>query len=310
MKILVTGCAGYVGSVLCRRLLSKGYEVVGLDNFHKGHGDALVPLMTDPNFKLIYGDVTQIKDVNNAYKEEPDGIIHLAAIVGFPACRRQPGLSKLVNVEGTRNVVNLSNKDCPLVYASTGSVYGKVEDKCYENSPTVPLTEYGQDKLEAERIVLEEDNTVAFRFATGYGVSPCMRVNLLVNDLVYQAVKTRSFIMFEADARRTFVHVQDMATCFIMGLEGLMQKKPMEKVYNAGSSSSNMTKRELAEYIKEKTKCHVFYGNTGKDLDQRDYEVDYTKIEEFGFKPSYTLQQGIDELIKVTPLLQGIHRYE
>jgi nucleoside-diphosphate-sugar epimerase len=309
MNILVTGCGGYVGSNLCKTLIEKGYSVVGMDNFAKGHADALIPLMTNPKFKFMYGDVSVKKDVKAAM-QDIDGIIHLAAIVGFPACKRQPGLSKLVNVEGTRNIVEAAEFKIPIVYASTGSVYGKVDGICTEQSPTNPVSEYGIDKLAAEQIVIEQENTVALRFATGYGVSPCMRVNLLVNDLVYQAVKNRSFSVFEADASRTFIHVKDMAKCFILMLERLLNELPTEKVYNAGSKDSNMTKRQLSEYIKAKTGCHVFYGNVGKDLDQRDYEVDYSKLESLGFKPDYTLEQGIDELIKVTPILQGIHRYE
>lgn len=310
MVILVTGCAGYVGSNLCKTLIDRGYEVIGMDNFAKGHADALIPLMTNPAFRFIYGDVSVKKDVDRVMQERIDGIIHLAAIVGFPACKRQPGLSELVNVCGTENIVMRSRKDVPIVYASTGSVYGKVTDTCTENSPTSPVSEYGIDKLTAETIVTAHNNTVALRFATGYGVSPCMRVNLLVNDLVYQAIKNRSFSVFEADAKRTFIHVKDMAKCFIFMLERLISGQPTDKVYNAGSSSSNMTKRELAEYIKSKTGCHVFYGDVGKDMDQRDYEVDYSKLEALGFKPDYTLEQGIDELIKVTPILQGVHRYE
>jgi nucleoside-diphosphate-sugar epimerase len=309
MNILVTGCGGYVGSNLCKTLIDKGYNVIGMDNFAKGHADALIPLMTNPKFKFMYGDVSVKKDVKAAI-QDVDGIIHLAAIVGFPACKRQPGLSKLVNVEGTRNIVEATEFKIPIVYASTGSVYGKVDGICTEQSPTNPVSEYGIDKLAAEQIVIEQENTVALRFATGYGVSPCMRVNLLVNDLVYQAVKNRSFSVFEADASRTFIHVKDMAKCFIFMLERLLNELPTEKVYNAGSKDSNMTKRQLAEYIKAKTNCHVFYGDVGKDLDQRDYEVDYSKLEALGFKPDYTLEQGIDELIKVTPILQGIHRYE
>lgn len=308
--ILVTGCAGYVGSNLCKTLIDRGYSVVGMDNFAKGHADALIPLMTNPDFKFVYGDVSVIADVERVLCDKVDGIIHLAAIVGFPACKRQPGLSELVNVRGTENIVMRSNTKTPIVYASTGSVYGKVDGVCTENSPTNPVSEYGVHKLAAENLVTSHDNTVALRFATGYGVSPCMRVNLLVNDLVYQAVKNRSFSVFEADASRTFIHVKDMAKCFIFMLERLLAGLPTEKVYNAGSKESNMTKRQLSEYIKEKTGCHVFYGNIGKDLDQRDYEVDYSKLEALGFKPDYTLEQGIDELIKVTPILQGIHRYE
>jgi nucleoside-diphosphate-sugar epimerase len=309
MKVLITGAAGYVGSNLCKTLLNRGYAVKAMDNFSKGHADALIPLMTHPLFEFVYGDVSVLNDCKKAI-EDVDGVIHLASLVGFPACKRQPGLSELVTVKGTENMTNVNTYRLPFVFASTGSVYGKVEDICKEESPKNPLSEYGIHKLAAEEIVTSTPNTISLRFATGYGVSPCMRVNLLVNDLVYQAVKNRTLTIFEADARRTFIHVKDMAKAFILGLETLVNELPHEKVYNAGSSDSNMTKRELAEHIKAKTGCHIFYGNTGKDIDQRDYEVDYSKFATLGYTPDYTMEQGIDELIKVAPILQGVHRYE
>ena len=223
MKILVTGGGGYVGNVLCRQLLDKGYKVKCLDNFNKGQCDGIIPLAINPNFEFVYGDVTVSAQINEAVKG-CDAIIHLAAIVGFPDCAAQPALAEVVNVSGTMNVINarnLYNKSIPLVYASTGSVYGKVEGVCTEDSPLNAVSEYGLNKLVAEKMMREEENTVSFRFATGFGVSPSMRVNLLVNDFVYQAITNKILTIFQADFRRTFIHVRDMSKAFIMGFENM-----------------------------------------------------------------------------------------
>ena len=308
-KILVTGGGGYVGNVLCRHLLDKGYEVKCVDNFHKGQCDAIIPLATNPKFEFEYGDVTVLEQMKEAVRG-CDAIIHLAAIVGFPACKSQPALATEVNVEGTRNIIfarEAYNPDMPLVYASTGSVYGKVKGICTEESPLNAVSLYGVNKRVAEEMVATQDNTVSFRFATGFGVSPCMRVNLLVNDFVYQAITNRILTIFQADFRRTFIHVRDMAKAFTMGVENMGNWK--HKTYNCGANHLNWTKRELAEYVKEKTGCFVHYEEIGTDADQRDYEVSYDKLEAEGFTCDVDMKTGIDELIKVAPILQIRHQY-
>ena len=308
-KVLVTGGGGYVGNVLCRHLLNEGYQVKCVDNFNKGQCDAIIPLAINPNFEFTYADVTVSKQINEAVKG-CDAIIHLAAIVGFPDCAAQPALAEVVNVEGTMNVINARNlysKNIPLVYASTGSVYGKVEGICTEESPLNAVSQYGINKRAAEGMVSSEENAVSFRFATGFGVSPSMRVNLLVNDFVYQAITNKILTIFQADFRRTFIHVRDMAKAFTMGIEHMGNWK--HKVYNCGANHLNWTKRELAEYIKEQTGCFVHYEEIGKDNDQRDYEVSYNKLEAEGFKCDVDMETGINELIKVSPILQIRHQY-
>ena len=308
-KILVTGGGGYVGNVLCRHLLDKGYQVKCVDNFHKGQCDAIIPLATNPNFEFEYGDVTVLEQMKEAVRG-CDAIIHLAAIVGFPACKSQPSLATAVNVEGTRNVIfarESYNPKMPLVYASTGSVYGKVEGTCTEESPLNAVSLYGANKRIAEEMVATQDNTVSFRFATGFGVSPCMRVNLLVNDFVHQAMTNKILTIFQADFRRTFIHVRDMAKAFTMGVENIGNWK--HKVYNCGANHLNWTKRELAEYVKENTGCFVHYEEIGTDADQRDYEVSYDKLENEGFSCDVDMKTGIQELIKVAPILQIRHQY-
>lgn len=303
---MVSGGGGYVGNVLCRALLDRGYNVRCVDNFHKGNCDALIPLVTRPGFEFMYGDVSNPEHVKKMWWEV-DACIHLAAIVGFPACSAQPGLSEIVNIGGTEELLR-ERHGRPFVFASTGSVYGKVDGICTEDSPLNTLSLYGITKKAAEDMVTHHgDNTVAFRFATGFGVSPNMRVNLLVNDLVYQAVTQKCLNIFEAHARRTFISVYDMSRCFIFGLENIGKLK--HKVYNAGANNLNWTKRELALYISEKTGAVVSFNETGTDLDQRDYEVSYDRLKDEGFECVKTMEQGIDELVKVSQIMRIRHQY-
>lgn len=303
-KVLVTGAGGFVGNILCRDLIDQRYEVVAMDNHHKLQCDGLLDLVTNDNFTFVPGDVTDYTSVKKAM-EGCDAVIHLAALVGFPACLRQPTLAQVVNVEGTKNVVNAA-EGRRVVFASTGSVYGVVEDVCTEDSPLNAVSLYGTSKLEAEQYVSSHENTVSFRFATGFGVSPNMRVNLLVNDLVYQCVTNGAINIFQPDARRTFIHVTDMSRAFIYGLDG---SKLNHKVYNCGDNDLNWTKRELAEHIALRTNAFVSYNESGEDADKRDYEVSYDLLANDGFRCEKTMEQGIDELIKAVPLMNITHQY-
>lgn len=298
-KILVTG-AGYVGSVLVGQLLEKGYKVRAVDNFYKGNCDALIPYCSNENFEFTFGDVSSVSDVTKM-TQGVDAVIHTAGIVGFPICQKHPGLSKLVNVIGTQNMVDQA-RHIPFIFTSTGSVYGKLSEVCTENSPTNPQSTYGEHKRIAEKIVLEYDNALVYRFSTGFGVSPSMRVNLLVNDLVFQAYSNRCITIFEADAQRSFINVKSMAESLIFGLENFYKLK--YKIYNVGHPSSNWTKRQLAEYIKEKTGCLVNYAEIGKDLDSRNYSISFERINAEGWRDSRTIEDGIEELLRVCPLLQ------
>lgn len=309
--MLVTGGAGYVGSVLCRDLLSRGYEVRCVDNFYKGQCDSVIGLVTNPKFEFMKADVTDDDDVQRMVYGV-DGIIHLAAIVGAPQCEERKGLAYLTNLEGTRLLLKRRGKT-PLVFASTGSVYGKVEDVCTEESPLNTNSQYGLTKMWAENEVSEAESTVSFRFATGYGVSPNMRVNLLVNDLVLRAITERTISIFQGDFRRTFIHVRDMSRCFIWGLQRLsgdLGGGLKHKVYNAGDNELNWTKKELAEYIAECTNCNVTYDDVKADIDQRDYEVSYDKLNNEGFYCAETdMRSGIDELIKASHIVKINHQY-
>lgn len=312
ITVAVTGAGGFVGNIVCRDLLDKGYNVIGIDNFHKGNCDSLLQLVSNNNFIFKECDVCDKVKLESVLKDA-DGIIHLAAIVGFPACIQHPVLAAEVNFNGTANILKVRPKDVPVVNASTGSVYGKVEGICKEDSPLNTNTLYGVTKKNAESLVSKEDNTVSLRFATGFGVSPCMRVNLLINDLVYQAMTNKCLTIFEADANRTFIHVRDMSRALILCLEKMLLRDfsggLKHKVYNVGDNNMNITKRGLAEMIKSKVDCYVTYAEIGKDLDNRDYIVDYSKINSEGFTCSISIEKGIDELIKATSLLRMRNPY-
>lgn len=310
IKAGLTGGGGYAGNVLCRQLLDLGIEVKVMDNFHKGQCDALIGLMGNPNFAFQYGDVTNELDVEK-FTQDLDVVFHLAAIVGFPACDRQPFLATKVNVDGTKNVVKYCKKrGIPIVNFSSGSTYGAISGICTEESPLNTTTIYGLNKKEAEQIVAEIDNSVSMRFATGFGLGETVRVNLLVNDLVYQAVHNRVIDVFEKNARRTFIHVRDMSKAAILCMQKLLTNGLKYKVYNVGDNNMNCTKGGLTEMVREKTGCFVNYIEFGKDKDCRDYEVDYSKINAEGFKCSISLEQGIDELIKAAPLIYIRNRFE
>jgi nucleoside-diphosphate-sugar epimerase len=303
-KILVTGAAGFVGTILCEELLKRDYKVLALDNFYKANHDSLLHLVENDNFSFIHADINNpsyYKHLSNI-----DGIVHLAGIVGFPACKKSPFLSNLVNVNGTSELLEIRriyfSSEIPFVFASTGSVYGKISETCTENTLPNPQSIYGVHKLRAEELVREEQNTISYRFATAFGVSSSYRVNLLVNDLVTQAVNNGVLSIFQADFRRTFIHVRDMARAFMFALENYHQME--YNVYNCGNQNLNWTKRQLAEYIKSKTGCEVFYADFRKDEDQRDYEVCYDRLTNEGFNTSISMEEGIDQLIKATPLLK------
>lgn len=305
-KILVTGGGGFLGSVLIKKLLNDGYKVRVLDNLFR-KSDYLISLGEYESFEFQYGDVVNARNVQKAM-EGVDGIVHLAALVGEPICRQIPDMATLVNVEGTYNVCEYKPNKVPLVFASTGSVYGKVDGICTEESPLNALSHYALTKIRAEELVKKCDNSVIYRFSTAFGVSGNMRVNLLVNDLAYRAIHEKSMVMFQPDFRRSFVHCRDIASAIEFGIAGY--KKMSGQVFNVGHKDGNWTKRQLAEYLKEKTKCFVSYAETGyQDPDQRDYEIDFSKMDNLGWEAKISVEQGIDELLKIADLIKITHNY-
>jgi nucleoside-diphosphate-sugar epimerase len=305
----ISGCAGYIGSYAIGYFLNQGYKVRGLDNLFKGHADALFAYISNPNFEFIKGDVTNYNDCEKLING-CDYILHGASLVGMPICKQWPHLAKLVNVGGTENMIRARNKineNIKFFGCFTGSQYGIIEGICTEDSPQNTDTVYGLTKKEAEEIVIREKNTIGYRFATCFGISNSMRVNLLVNDFVNQAVNNKCIPIFEPDARRTFIHISD----FVKSIEFafLNMDRMKYKIYNAGDDALNWTKRELGEYISKKTGCITFYGNFGKDDDKRDYSCSYKRLNNEGFKCQTSMEDGIDALIKGAKLISMRNPY-
>ncbi|MFQ6043471.1 MAG: NAD-dependent epimerase/dehydratase family protein [Candidatus Poribacteria bacterium] len=295
MKILLTGGAGFVGSVLLPKLLGEGYQVKVLDNLMYG-GQGLLPHFINKNFEFIRGDI-QDSDIVKESISDVDLIIHLAAIVGYPACKKQPELAKAVNLDATVNLDKSRSKNQPVIFASTISNYGSVETGfCTEDTPLNPLTLYGETKTKAERQLLDSGNVVAYRFATAVGLSPRLRLDLLVNDFVYQALKNKQLIVYEKHFKRAFVHVTDMARAIIFAIENF--SRMADDVYNIGSEAMNFTKEEIALMIREKVDYLLHFADVGEDPDKRNYEVSYQKIRSLGFETQISMEEAIDELVR------------
>ncbi len=301
MRILVTGGAGFVGSVLCPVLLSKGHEIIVLDALHHG-GHGLLACFFDTRFRFVHGDVRD-HDLVRLLVRDVDAVVHLAAIVGFPACRKYPKLAQDINVEGTRSVVEALSPEQALVYASSGSNYGAVAASCTEESPLNPISLYAITKAEAEVLCLTHPRATALRFATGFGVSPRMRLDLLVNDFVRQAVIDKQLIVYERHFRRTFIGVRDMMRAILFALEriDIMAGQP----FNVGHESMNLTKEDIALKVRERVPFFLHFADIGQDEDCRDYDVSYARIRGLGFATEISMDQGIDELIRAMAVLGG-----
>lgn len=300
MKILITGGAGYVGTGLIPQLLAKNYKVTVFDNLMFG-GDAILPFFRDKNFSFILGDIRDKKALGAAVKDA-DVVIHLAAIVGFPACRKEPELATSVNVDGTKNLVEVVSDNQLVIYGSTGSNYGAVEDICTEETPLNPLSLYGQTKTLAEKILLENRKTIAWRFATAFGVSARLRLDLLINDFTYKALTQGYLVVYESHFMRTFIHVHDMGRAFLFGIEN--QDKMVNSVYNVGNEVLNYSKLQICEMIKERTGAYIHYADIGEDADKRNYVVSYDKINKLGYSTTITVEDGIDELVRALKAVQ------
>ncbi|MBI4333122.1 MAG: NAD(P)-dependent oxidoreductase [Chloroflexi bacterium] len=300
MNVLVTGGAGYVGTSLVPLLLERGYKVRVFDNLMFG-GAPVLPFFRNQNFQFINGDIRNKDDIVRAMKDQ-DIVVHLAAIVGYPACRKEPILAEQVNIGGVDNLIGGVSKDQLVLFSSTGSNYGCVEGICTEETPLNPLSLYGQTKTVAERRLLENSNAIVYRFATAFGISPRMRLDLLINDFVYRALTEGYLVVYESQFRRTFIHVHDMCRAFLFAIDHA--DKMAGQVYNVGSEKMNLSKRDVCEQIAAKINCHVHYADVGEDQDKRDYVVSYHKINSLGYQTTVTVDEGIDELIRALRVVQ------
>jgi len=296
-KILITGGAGYVGSVMVELFLKKGHPVTILDDF-RYRPTSLLHLCHYPNLSIVRGDVRDRAAVKPLVAGA-DVIIPLAAVVGAPACNLHPQDSKSINVGAIKLINQLRGKRQKVLFPVTNSGYGIGEKGvfCTEKSPLRPISHYGKQKVSAEKILMDKGNVIAFRLATAFGISPRMRVDLMVNDFTYRAVKERCIVLFEEHFKRNYIHVRDISRAFYLGLENFSRMK--NEVYNVGLSNANLSKLELCLLIKKYVpNLVIIASDIGKDPDQRDYIVSNEKIEKAGFKPRYSLDYGIKNLIK------------
>jgi len=301
MKILITGGAGYLGSVITEKLLSKGYEVTVLDNLMYNQTSSII-FSHNPNFEFIYGDVRNSELLENLVFDF-DVIIPLAAIVGFPACDRDKDLATKVNYEHVRYICELvEGTKVRVVYPNTNSGYGIGESgECTEESPLNPISHYGVTKVKAESEVLKIGG-ISVRLATVFGTSPRMRMDLLVNEFVYKALTDKYITIFEKDFVRNYIHIRDVANVFLFMIENYEEHSG--EVFNVGLSDANLSKEELVEKIKGYVPDFaITYSDYYEDPDKRDYIVSNDKIESTGWMPEYSLDDGIVELIKTYTIL-------
>ena len=302
-KIFVTGGAGYIGSILVPMLLRNGYRVTVFDSLLFNQS-SLLDCCADPNFNFVKGDICDIELINQLLPQF-DVILPLAAIVGAPACKINPALTNLVNYDAHMNIVRNISTNQVAIFPTTNSGYGIGGDDsyCTEETPLRPISEYGKTKVKIEQAFLDRGNAVTFRLATVFGMSPRMRMDLLVNDFTYRAVRDKSIVLFEEHFRRNYIHVRDVAKAFVFGIDNYQQM--VGEPYNVGLTSANLTKRQLCEAIKVFVpELHIHSAPIGEDPDKRDYLVSNEKIETLGFSPDCTLELGIQELLKGYKILK------
>lgn len=297
MRILVTGAAGYIGSVLVPSLLRDGHEVVAVDGFVYGQS-SLLDCCFDKKLTIVRGDVRD-KELLEKHVAKADAIIPLACLVGAPLCAMKPLEARSINLDAVTMLADMSSRTQMIVSPTTNSGYGIGQDGvyCTESTPLNPVSLYGRLKVELEKHLLDSGHAISLRLATAFGISPRMRLDLLVNDFTYRAVNDHFIILFEAHFKRNYIHVRDIARVFVHALGNFERMK--NEAYNVGLSDANLSKMELCMEIKKQVPdfC-IMESAIGKDPDKRNYIVSNEKIEKTGFRPQVSLAEGISELIK------------
>ena len=302
--ILVTGGAGYLGSTLVPALLQAGHRVTVLDSFMFKQ-TSLNHVCHDPNFRVVKGDI-RVESTVAPLLKQADIVIPLAALVGAPMCSADPVGARSVNRDAILLMLKLLSRQQRVLMPTTNSAYGTGDDSnfCTEESPLRPISIYAREKVEIEDELMQRENAISFRLATVFGMSPRMRVDLLVNDFTHRAVHDRFVVLFESSFKRNYIHVRDVARVFLHGLTHFDGMRG--HIFNVGLTEANVSKRELCERIQAQISDFVFMeAPVGKDPDQRNYIVSNAKLESTGFKPSVSLDAGIAELIKGFTMLKN-----
>jgi nucleoside-diphosphate-sugar epimerase len=297
-RVLITGGAGYIGSVLTKSFLERGHKVTCLDNLTFG-SQSLMHIISKPNFEFFFGDVRNEETLKTLVPKY-DIIIPLAGIVGMPQCQKNPIDTIMVNRDAIINIEKLRSPSQMMLFPNTNSGYGTTtgEVYCTEETPLNPISLYGQTKCEAEKKLLESDKqAISLRLATVFGISPRMRTDLLVNSFVFQAISNGYLVVFEKDFKRNFIHIQDVADCFEYCIDNYNARRG--RAYNLGIDSANISKKELVEKIKDYIpKLDITYKEVGTDIDKRNYIVSNDRLRKSGFEAKRTVEEGIQELIK------------
>lgn len=307
MRILITGGAGYIGNILTPNLLEQGYRVTVLDNLiHRQHG--ILENCSNPAFKFVYGDVRDQSLYTNLISQH-DCIINLAAYVGMPLCRRFPIETRQVNQESAEFLASKVSKNQIVIYATTNSGYGlgqHVEGKavyCTEETPLMPISLYGETKCAAEKALMQNGNATSFRLATVMGVSRKMRMDLLVNDFTWRAWNDKFIVLFESHFLRNFIHIKDVARAMRLAIK---TPSMQGQVYNVGNTSANVNKMELCLAIKKHVPdFFITESEINKDPDQRNYIVSNEKLESLGWKPQYSLDDAVQEVLMACPIIKN-----
>lgn len=300
--VAVTGAGGYIGSVLCDKLLASGYKVHGMDDLSIGDVN-LFHLAANPNFKFSRGDARD-KDAVKSLIKDADIIIPLAALVGAPLCARDPERAESTNFGAIRLMNELRSNDQLVVYPNSNSGYGTQtgESFCTEETPLEPISVYGVTKVNAENLLLDSPNVVTLRLATVFGTSPRMRTDLLVNNFTHLAVTDGYVVIYQKDFKRNYVHVRDVADCFLHVIEN--STSMLGRPFNLGLDSANLSKAELAELIKiQVPNFYIHYAEVGEDPDKRNYIVSNERLRQAGFEAKRDLESGIAELIKAYKMI-------
>jgi nucleoside-diphosphate-sugar epimerase len=304
MKILITGGAGYLGSVLTPMLLAQGHDVTVLDAF-LFRQNSLMDCCQYENFEVVRGDCRDETQIKSLLKKA-DVIIPLAALVGAPICQRDMVGTKTINLDAIQMLCRLASKDQRVIFPTTNSGYGIGEAGkfCTEETPLNPISLYGTTKVESEKAVLQRENSITFRLATVFGAAPRMRMDLLVNDFVHRAVMDRAVVVFEGHFKRNYIHIRDVARVFLHAIENFESMKG--SAYNVGLDDANLSKLELCAEIRKQVPNFIcLESQIGEDPDKRDYIVSNSRLYSTGFRPEWPLQRGITELIKAYTILRN-----